>query len=111
MKLWQGGKISSMGKVQLRMPSSIADTLNEKSSDWCVFEKEIGEGATMGDLLAELTSSYDGFRKAVFNPDIGKISDQIMVFLNDNLLQDPGVTDAKLNDRDSIMFLPVYSGG
>ena len=100
-----------MGKVRLRIPSSIADTLNEKRSDWFISEKEIGEGATMGDLLIELAASHADFRKVVFNPDIGKVSEQINVFLNDSLLQFPDVTDAKLNDGDSIMFLPVYSGG
>ena len=65
----------------------------------------------MGDLLIELAASHADFRKVVFNPDIGKVSEQINVFLNDSLLQFPDVTDAKLNDGDSIMFLPVYSGG
>ncbi len=100
-----------MGKVRLRIPSSIADPLNEQLSDLFILEKEIGEGATMGDLLTGLARSYAGFRKVVFDPDIGKVSDQINVFLNDSLLQDTDVTGIKLNDGDSVIFLPVYTGG
>ena len=100
-----------MGKVQLKIPPWLASMLNAQSSDWFIFEKEIGEGATMGDLLAELAASHNDFRRVVFNPDVGKVGDQVNVFLNDSLLQFSDVTDAKLNDGDSIMLLPVYSGG
>ena len=100
-----------MGKVRLRIPSSIADTLNEQRSDWFILEKEIGEGATMGDLLTDLAFSYADFRKVVFNPDVGKVSDRVMVILNDSLLQVTDVTETKLKDGDSVIFLPVYTGG
>lgn len=100
-----------MSKVQLRVPPWIAGMLKAEVSDWFVLEKEVGEGATIADLLVELTSSYDGFRKVVFNPDIGKVNDQIMVFLNENLLQEPDITGAKLNDGDTVILLPVYTGG
>ena len=100
-----------MGKVRLKIPSSIADTLNEQLSNWFIFEKEIGEGATIGDLLADLAFSYADFRKVVFDPDEGKVSDRIMVFLNDSLLQNTDVTKIKLKDGDSVIFMPVYTGG
>lgn len=100
-----------MAKVQLKFPASFASILDAKGSDLVVLEKKIGEDATIGDLLADLASSYSDFRKAVFNPDTGKISNQINVVLNNNLLQFPEVTEAKLNDGDSIIILPVYAGG
>ncbi len=101
----------TMGKVQLKMPPWIASLLNKQCSDWFTLEKEIEEGATIGDLLVDLASNHTDFRKVVFNPDVGKVSDQVLVFLNDNLLQFPDVTEVKLNDEDSIMLLHVYSGG
>lgn len=100
-----------MGKVQLKLPPWIAILLKAQGSDWLILEREIGEGTTIGDLLAELTFSYTGFRKMVFNPDVGKVSDQLIVILNESLLQGPDVTEVKLNDGDSIMLLPVYTGG
>ncbi len=100
-----------MGKVQLKIPPWVGIMLNEQGSGWFTLEKEIGEEATIGDLLADLAVSYTDFRKMVFNPDVGKVSDQVNVILNDNLLQLPEVTETKLNDGDSIIILPVYSGG
>ncbi len=103
--------MSIVGKVQLKIPPWVGVMLNEQGSGWFILEKEIGEGATIGDVLADLAFSYTDFRRAVFNPDAGKVSDQVNVILNDNLLQLPGVTETKLNNGDSIIILPVYAGG
>ncbi|MBI4181098.1 MAG: MoaD/ThiS family protein [Chloroflexi bacterium] len=100
-----------MSKVQLRMPSGITGILKDEVSDWFVLEKEVAEGATIADLLVGLTSSDDSFLKVVFNPDTGKVGDQIMVFLNENLLQGPKITAIKLKDGDTVMLLPIYAGG
>jgi len=100
-----------MGKVQLKIPPWIASMLQAQGSDWLILEQEIGERATVGGLLTDLTYSYTDFRKVVFNPDVGTVSDQLIVFLNDSLLQGPDVTEAELSDGDSVTLLPVYTGG
>ncbi len=100
-----------MSKVQLKFPASFASTLNAQGSDLVVLEQRIAEESTIGDLLAELASSYTDFAKVVFNPDTGKVSDQVNVVLNNSLLQSPEVAEAKLSDGDSIIILPVYAGG
>ena len=103
--------MSTVCTVQLKIPSWGASMLNAQGSDWFILETEIGEGTTIGSLLTDLAFSYPDFRKMVFNPDVGKVSDQVNVVLNDSLLQLPDVTEVKLNDRDSISLLPVFSGG
>jgi len=100
-----------VGKVRLKLPHSFVGILNTQDSDLLILEKEIGEGTTIGDLLADLAFSYADFRKVVFNPDTGKVGDQVMVILNHNLLQSQEVAQAELNDGNSIIILPVYSGG
>ena len=100
-----------MGKVRLKFPASFASRLDAQGSDLVILEKKIGEEATIGSLLADLAVSYTDFRKVVFNPDTGKVGDQVNIVLNNNLLQFPEVTEAKLNDGDSIIILPVYAGG
>jgi len=100
-----------MGTVQLKILPWIANMLNIPGSSWLTLEKEIREGATIGDLLSDFASSYTDFRKVVFNPDTGIISGQVMIIINGNLLRFPDVTEAKLSDGDSIILLPVYSGG
>ena len=100
-----------MGKVLLKIPPWLASMLNEHGSGWFTLEKEIGEGATIGDLLAELALGSPEFRKAVFDPDTGKSSRQVMVFINKSILQYSDIAETKLNDGDSVMLLPVYLGG
>ncbi len=107
----KGGSAHIMGKVRLKFPSSFAGMLNTQGSDLVVLEREIGEETTIDSLFADLAVSYTDFRKAVFNPDIGKVSDQVIIILNDSTLQLPDMAKAKLNDGDSIIILPVYSGG
>ena len=104
-------KVPTVDKVQLKFPASFAGTLNARGSDLVVLEKEIGEGATIGDILTDLALSYTDFGKAVFDPDTGKVSARINFVLNNNLLRLPEVTKAKLNDGDSIIILPVITGG
>ncbi len=111
MRLWGEGNVSVMGKVLLKIPPSLAIVLNARVTDWFTLEKEIGEGATIGDLLADLAASYTDFRKVVFDSDTGKVSEQVNVFLNNNFLQGADVTETKLSDGDDVILLPVYSGG
>ena len=100
-----------MGKVQLKITPSFASILDAQSSDWLIVEKEIGEGATIGDLLTDLAPGYDNFHDMVFNPNTGEISDRVMIILNDSLLQFPDVTKAKLKNGDSVMLAVVFPGG
>ena len=74
-----------MGKVRLEISPSLAGVLNAEGSDWVILEKETGEWATIGDLLADLAFGHTDFRKAVFDPDTGKVGDQVMVVLNGSL--------------------------
>lgn len=100
-----------MGKVQLKFPASFTNMLNVEGSDLVTVEKEIGEEATISEIFTGLAYSYTDFRKAVFDPDTGKVGDEVNIFLNKNLLQFPTGTETKLNNGDSILILPVYSGG
>jgi len=105
------GKATTMGMVQLKIPPWIASMLNTPSSDWLILEKEIGKGTTIGNLLSELALSSSEFKKTVFDPDTGKSSGQVMVFLNNSILHYSDIAETKLNDGDSIMLFPVYLGG
>ncbi len=100
-----------MGKVRLEISPSLAGVLNAEGSDWIIFEKEIGEWATISDLWADLALGHTDFRKVVFDPCTGKVGDQVIVVLNGSLLQLSDVTEVKLKDGDTVILLPVFSGG
>ena len=100
-----------MNKIRLKIPPFLASMLNAPGTDWLIIDKELEEGATIDDLLADLASNYPGFPKVIFNPDAGEVSDQVLVILNDSLLPGPDVAKTRLNDGDCITLLQVYSGG
>ncbi len=106
-----GDRVLIMGKVQLKIPPSLVSTINKQVVDWVILEPEIAEGATIGDLLAKMASGHVEFRQAIFDPGARRVSDEILVVLNDSLVPSPEAAEARLNDGDSVILLPVYSGG
>jgi sulfur carrier protein ThiS len=104
-------KAVKMTTVRLKLPVWIARMMNVKSSDWDIIERKLPEGATIGSLLSELALTYADFRKAIFDPDAKKVSEELHVVLNDTLLQCEDVTAVKLNDGDMVTIVPVYQGG
>lgn len=61
-------------------------------------EIELGEGATAGDLLTELSSRY---------PRLGGLVSSLMVSVN----QDYAEKTAALRDGDEVALIPPVSGG
>ena len=100
-----------MGKVQLKIPPFFAYIMDSNASDWFVLEKEIGIETTICNLLTDIALSNSEFRKVVFNPDTGTISDQINIILNQKLINFPRGMETKLSDGDVVTLLPMYSGG
>ena len=100
-----------MGKVQLKIPPFFAYIIDPEASDWFVLERDIGKETTIRELLTNIALSNAKFRKAVFNPDEGTVSDQIDIVLNQKLLNFLYEMDTKLSDGDVVTLLPVYSGG
>ena len=99
-----------LGKTHLKITPSTNDTADERATDWIILEKQIQEGTTIGDLFADLASTYTDFRRAVFDSKTSKVNEQVMVVLNDSLLEFP-VTEIKLKTDDIITILLVYAGG
>jgi len=85
--------------------------LNAQGSGQFVMEREIEEGATIGDVLTGLAPIASDFRKVVFNPDVGKVSEQVHVILNDSVMQSPDVSETKLKDGDCLFLIPICYGG
>ncbi len=109
------GDLADLNRVQLEITSAVATVLSQKNSDRLIFDREMAEGATVGDLLADVAADlaprYKDFHERVYNPDTGEVSDQVMIILNDNLLQFPHVTEARLNNGDRVTLAIVFGGG
>jgi len=100
-----------MIKIKLRLSSWVAAKLGDEHSGWLTLEKEVGEGSTISDLLAEIVMTYPGLREAVYSPDTGLVDKRINVALNDYFLNFREISQVKLSDGDTIFLFPSHWGG
>jgi molybdopterin synthase sulfur carrier subunit len=68
------------------------------------------EGATIGDVLDELTTSYPAVRGQLLNDD-GTLHRFLNVYVNDDDVRYLGGVDAPVADDDEITLLPAVAGG
>lgn len=68
------------------------------------------EGATVGEALASLESSFPGFAARLFEPD-GSLRHFVNVYRNDEDIRTAGGLDAALNPGDDLSIVPAVAGG
>ncbi len=69
-----------------------------------------GEGATLKELLGDLSSRYAGLTDAVTSDD-GQLAKFVNVYLNDEDVRFLDGADTALKDGDEIAILPAVAGG
>ena len=67
-------------------------------------------GATVGELLSDLTTRYEGLRKHLY-ADNGKLRNFVNVYLNDEDVRFLGGVETPLSDGDVVTILPAVAGG
>ena len=67
-------------------------------------------GATVGELLSDLTARYDGLRKHLY-ADNGKLRNFVNVYLNDEDIRHLQRKATALSDGDVISIVPSVAGG
>ena len=67
-------------------------------------------GATVGEVLAALTTEYPDLRKQIFN-DEGKLRSFVNVYLNDEDIRYIGKDAAPATDGDTLSLVPSIAGG
>jgi hypothetical protein len=102
---------AAMARVTVKITPSLAGALNASACEWLLFEKDIADAATIGDLFKDMASTDHDFGTVIFNPQSGKLNDLVVVVLNNQLLQPSDIMEAKLSDGDALILLPVYLGG
>jgi len=100
-----------LNTIYLQTSSWITDTLGVRGSTFYTFEKKVEAGTTLLKLFSDLARDYPEFKKLVFNPDSGKISDQVLLLMNQNLSRFEQVRTLSLNDKDAISLIPIIFGG
>ena len=68
------------------------------------------QGATVGELLADLTKRYDGLRKHLYSED-GKLRNFVNVYLNDEDIRYLQREQTPVKAGDSLSIVPSVAGG
>jgi len=100
-----------MTEVRLEILPSLVNMFDSKGADRLTLKKEMGEGATVGDLLKKLAAEYQAFGKVVFLPGTHELSGYVNIVLNGRLLHFPEELGTILNEGNTIFILPVVEGG
>ncbi len=67
-------------------------------------------GATVGDLLAALTSQYSDLRRHLFS-DEGKLRSFVNIYVNDEDIRYLGKDATPVKDSDTVSIVPSIAGG
>jgi molybdopterin converting factor small subunit len=89
----------------------MADALGIQDNKFRTVEKQVEVGATLFTVFTDLARDYPEFKKKVYNPETGKISDQFLLLFNESLAQFNQVKSTPLNDKDTISLIPIICGG
>jgi len=67
-------------------------------------------GATVGELLSDLTTKYDGLRKHLYT-DEGKLRNFVNVYLNDEDIRYLQKEQTPVKTGDTLSIVPSVAGG
>ena len=67
-------------------------------------------GGTVGELLIDLTTRYEGLRRHLYT-DEGRLRNFVNVYLNDEDVRYIGKLDAKVGAGDTVSIVPAVAGG
>ena len=68
------------------------------------------EGATVGELLADLTNKHGGLKAHLFNEQ-GKLRSFVNVYLNDEDIRYLDKEQTRVSPGDTISIIPSVAGG
>lgn len=68
------------------------------------------EGATVGELLANMTARYGDLRKHLYN-DEGKLRSFVAIYLNDDDIRFLEREATPVKDGDTVSIIPSVAGG
>jgi len=68
------------------------------------------EGATIGELLADLTKKHGGLKGHLYNEQ-GKLRSFVNIYLNDDDIRYLQKEDTKVSAGDTISIIPSVAGG
>ena len=100
-----------MSSVHLEVMPWLSRYFTAGRSERVVLEREMSDGATVRDLLEEITSQNQEFKEVLFDAKTGRLAGHISLILNGRFLELAGGLETKLRPGDTIRLMPGFSGG
>ena len=97
--------------VNIQAYSWISQTLGLPENSDRIIKVKAKEGSTLDVVFTELAGTYPEFRKNVFDPENGQVSEHVLVILNNKLVQYSEIKTTSLQDQDTITLAPMIFGG
>jgi len=100
-----------MGSVQIEVMPWLSRYLAAEGGGRVVLEREVSAGATVRDLLEEMTSQNQEFKAVVFDAETGRLAGYVGLILNGRFLELAGGLETRLKPGDVLRLMPGFSGG
>ena len=102
----------TMAKVRVEVLSAFAEALGMPSSSEEFIAEPDGDGVrSVRELLERLAAKYQYFGDMAFDRDMRELTGTVAIFHNGRALELSNGLETKLNDGDTLTFVPVIAGG
>jgi molybdopterin converting factor small subunit len=100
-----------VNRTKVLISPSLTSAIDVKYRDWLTLERETPAGATLENVLKELSLTYPELGRMLFDREKGGVSEEIILVLNGHLLLSPDAAAIGVRDGDTLVILPTYTGG
>ena len=97
--------------VRLEIMPWLSRYFAAERSGRAILDTEVSDGATVMELLLEITSQNQEFGEVLFDAQTGRVAGYISLILNGRLLELAGGLEAELRPGDTLRLTPAFSGG
>lgn len=89
----------------------LSRTVGERGWGKVAMVRDVPDGATLRDLIAQLAHDHRAFGEAIWNAEGEHVREEASVLVNGRLSDVQRGADTPLRDGDHVIFLPGFSGG
>ena len=97
--------------IRLEVLAGLSDAFGNKGSEPVIFDEEIEEGATVGDIIRKVANKNQTFNDVIIDTKTNQPSGQVTIVLNNQLIEALEYLNTKIKDGDIIRLFSVVAGG
>lgn len=100
-----------MGKVEIKIFSWLGDSFPGNGVSHAALQESFADGATLLDLLRQLSSRYPRFGEVIFDSGTRRFYPHVNFIYRGKAEEGSRDLDRLLEDGDELIFVPYYAGG